>query len=172
MKKHLRALPHVTIIIILLLVILIWTNFYSMSIWISIACFVILILPVVFIHLEYLLKGSGLDVQFIDTGFTIKDGLSQEKFVPYKNISKVEFFKSKNIDELGMPRLPSEHYFYVRVILKPPVKDTLILTSLMTDSNFSNLYSIKEIVVDDAYCLFPSVKYPVVVSRKRHSLCD
>jgi hypothetical protein len=121
-----------------------------------------------FLHLEYLSKGSGVDVRFIDIGFTIKDRLSHEKLVPYNDIARVEFFKSKNIDEVGMPQLPSEYYFYVIVTLKSNKEHRLILTSLMTTSNFSNLYTLKGIVVEDAYCLFPSIEYPVVVSRKQH----
>lgn len=168
MNKHYKAVPHIVTLLIILLAVSIWIGFNVISLWTTIACLVVFILPVVFLHREYLSKGSGVDVVFNDTGFTIKDSSSRENFVPYSDIATLQFFKSKNIEAGSMPQFPSEYYYYVIVTLKSHEGKRLILTSLMTDSNFSVLYGIKGIAVEDAYCLFPSIEYPIVLLRRQH----
>jgi hypothetical protein len=137
-KNHFRALPFLSINIILSLVGVWFFKFDQSSIIIFSSYLGIITIPVLFIHLEYYLHDRYITIQLTRDEIRIsnkKTGV--DKILKVQEIKKIIVYQSANMNKI--PILPSEFYFYAKVFTQVE-NDSVIITSLML-SNYAEEFN-------------------------------
>ncbi|MEO9805862.1 MAG: hypothetical protein ABJF04_21570 [Reichenbachiella sp.] len=114
--------------IVLMLIALYFLDFNLDAIRIFSIFWIALILPVVYLHVEYFFSNLTLKLSLETDKLVLNKG-GKDLIYVFTDIEKVILYKSASIDKGGIPMSPMEMYHYARIITKSG--EELIITCLM-----------------------------------------
>ena len=100
------------------------------------AIFSLLVLPILFLHIDYLIRNRNEEYEIRDkTIIRRKSGI--ETFYGSKDIDDIYLYQPKGEFSLASKRLPWEHYHFVKILMKSG--EVLYLTSLLYPSGLEKI---------------------------------
>jgi len=126
---HLRVLSHEFSGIAIMLTTLYFLNFENDALLAFGIWFVIMTIPVIYLHIEYYLKNRGQEVIIKDEELTVISRKGNTYKFKLAELNKVVLYKSASLDKGGIPITPFELYNYARIITKSDKQ--IIITCLM-----------------------------------------
>lgn len=160
-KNQLRALPFVGSITIFFFVMIYLFRSDTPSVLIFLGGIVLVVLPVAFLHTEYLLENRGKVIEIDNYAISVFE--RDELVLRYSNaeLDKIVFYKAGAVDTRGPYQFPTQYYFYVRFIPRGE-KEEIVVTCLMTSGYLDEVYN-RGVKMEIRLCAFPSIRYPLVV---------
>jgi hypothetical protein len=162
--NHFRALPLMLVYIPVWGLIPWFANFEPSAVIIFSSGLALILLPALFLHIEYLLANQGKAVHISSRGIITIEGINK-KITHYavEELEKIVIYMSGTMDRGVVRRLPMEFYFYVK-ILSRNTKEPIIITSLMLSASLDDVnILINKVPTEIKRSLFASIRYPVVL---------
>jgi hypothetical protein len=78
------------------------------------AFFLIITLPALYLHVEYILRSDGALVELIKNEIFIDNGKNQNR-ISNKEIASIVIYRSANMDGIGYPRIQTEYFNFARI---------------------------------------------------------
>lgn len=126
---HLRVLSHEFSGIAMMLIALYFLNFENDALLAFGIWFVLLTLPVIYLHIEYYFANRGQEIIIGDNSLLITTKNGNTHSINFTEFDKVILCKSASMDKGGIPIMPVEPYHYVRIITNSG--EQIIITCLM-----------------------------------------
>jgi hypothetical protein len=137
------------------------TGFTPLAVTLFSLLMAFLVVPCLFLHLEYLLANAGLEVEVNRTGIQVTKGGAVTREVDTEQIERISLYVSPKL-RYGPIHFASEYYFYARIVTRDSKPD-IIITSLMTNEEFDDLSALWKVKTENKKALFPSIRFPVVL---------
>ena len=138
-----------------MIITLFFLDFDSIALRVFGGLWVLLTIPVVFLHLEYYLRNRNMYFEIGENHILVKEGLKNEVDYRFEDLSKVILYKSASIDKGGIPFTPIEFYHYARVI--PKNGGEIIITCLMTPDVEAAVSKLKWVSYERKKIFFASI---------------
>jgi hypothetical protein len=122
-----------------------------------------MLLPVVYLHIEYLCCCNADQIVFRSDGFYIYTGEHCIASGSRQDVRQLYLYKSHNIDRGGIVQIPTEYYFFVKVVLQNG--DKFIVTCLTQGLELNELRNERGIDVTVCLSPFASINTPIVWRR-------
>lgn len=152
--KHIKALSILLIILLISSLILFYLRLNIRSIlYIYISFTIVLILPTIYIHLNYYSFGKGHIYELKEDGITVTDNGNFFVFSK-ENFTTIEFYMSgTKFAGLSLRNFPFEDYYYAKIIMNN--KQEIIISCLFSkkiDKILTSLYNeVPVIKIKDFY---------------------
>jgi len=156
--KHIKALSILLIIVIISSSILFYLRLNIRSIiYVFIPFTIVLILPTIYIHLNYYNIGKGHIYELKEDGITVTEN---EKFVTYskENFKTLEFYMSgTRFAGLALRNFPFEDYYYAKIIMN---NEQEIIISCLFSKNIDQILTsfYKEVPVIKIKDFYPTIQ--------------
>lgn len=121
----------------------------------------VMVVPCIFIHIEYLRANAGFEFEINNTGIQVTRGGKVVRVVDTGDIKNIAIYKSPNL-RYRFVHLASEYYYYARITMHDSSAD-IIITSLVTNEDFDELSPLWQVKTETKKTLFPSIRFPVVL---------
>jgi hypothetical protein len=137
-------------------------NFDPPAVLIFSVATIILMLPAMFLHIEYFLVNKTQSIHLSAEGVVLQTIDKKITHYPITELEKIIVYQSGNMEEGGRPRLPIEFYFYVKILTRN-TKEPIIITSLMLSKSLEEITVLKGIPIEIKRTFFASIRYPLVL---------
>lgn len=161
-RNHFRALVYFLINIVSFSFVIWFVNFDPLAMLIFSSALLLILLPTLFLHLEYFFTNRNQTIELSKNGIVIKYQTGEVVQVASADLKKILIYQSANMLKNGIPILPTEYYFYVRILTNNARPD-IIITSLMMSASLSEVDIFSALPREIKRPLFASIKYPLVV---------
>lgn len=160
-RNHFRAFPFLVGMGVLSFVFTGLIGFTPLAVKLCSGLMAFMVVPCVFLHLEYLLVNAGHEVEVNRTGIQVRKGGAIIREVDMEQIERIALYISPKL-QYGPIHLASEYYFYARIVARDGKPD-IIITSLMTNKEFDELGPLWKVKTERKKALFASISFPIVL---------
>lgn len=163
-KYHLRALPWMGPVGVGFFVLIFLLRGDTPGVIIMLSMFMLMFLPVAFLHTEYFLENRGKVIEIDNRSVSVFE--KNRLVLRYDNseLERIEFYKAHAVDIRGFYRFPTQYYFYTRFVPRGGKKE-IVVTSLVTSGYLEEVYN-RGVKLEIKWSFFPSIRYPVVVKAE------
>lgn len=161
LRNHLRALPYLATVGLIFIIVVLLVRNSEANVFFGIA-FAATALPVLYLHIEYLLFSNADRLEFEGEKFFVVRKKQSVATGSISEIKSLSIYHSHNL-ESGLIQIPTEFYFFAKMQLG--TGQAYIVTSLSQGKALLSMRNLKKVPVQTFITPFASIHTPLIIKR-------